>query len=355
MPHIKSTPILSLCIPTYNRGMLLDNLLRQISTMSDTTKSKIQICISDNFSSDITQSVITEWNSKLDILSIRQQSNIGLSRNFQAVALLATGKWIMVIGDDDEFYLENFLILLEMLSTISNTKWVLVGVSDTSNNEHLLDGLQTGSYTARAFKRIILQSGLYPYGFIGMHVFPSKLQAELAALSFEQTQPWPHLALLLRQLNVGQIQVLVKPIIKQAGGGSVLFWQIGDWVEISLRKLNIIAHSRLANMRHQYFYNALMLRELYSFRNAKTVALWKALEPLDCCQKIFSTFMPRYELLGWTALFAVLHIVFIFFIYLVPSLAIRQVMKLLGREKVITNYFNNTKTQGTFDGVKRGL
>lgn len=354
MPNIKF-PVLSICIPTYNRGKLLDNLLRQLFTFSDEIKSRIQICISDNSSSDCTPCVIDHWKKKLDIQSIRQNSNIGLSRNFQAVTALAAGKWIMVIGDDDELLDENFNELLILLTTTINYDWILVGVAVGSATEHLLGDLRTGRYSANSFRRIVIRTAMHRFGFIGMHVFPSNLQFEIAGLSNKQIRSWPHLAIFIRYLKAAHVQVFNLPVVKQAGGGEVLFWQVSDWIEISLHKLDIIADVKQATAQHHWFYNTLMLRELYSITNAKTVLMWKALKPLECSQNIFGMFIPRYRLLGSYAFLAVLHLIFVFCTYIIPSGAIRGAMILLGRGSVLTNYQRNEKAKGAFDGVKRGL
>ena len=53
--------LLSICIPTFNRCASLDKLLFDISNIDKELISKIQVCISNNFSDDSTEDVIESY------------------------------------------------------------------------------------------------------------------------------------------------------------------------------------------------------------------------------------------------------------------------------------------------------
>jgi len=61
----------------------------------------VQICISDNGSTDATKQVIDEAGKVLTIKYRVNQSNIGLARNFLEVVQMADGEFVWMLGDDD--------------------------------------------------------------------------------------------------------------------------------------------------------------------------------------------------------------------------------------------------------------
>lgn len=106
-----SAPLLSICIPTFNRAGLLDvclaSLLPQVSahvTAQVTAAGPIVECVvSDNCSSDATQATLAKYQGQFPFLRIsRNTSNIGIIGNITKVASeLATGQFVWLIGDDD--------------------------------------------------------------------------------------------------------------------------------------------------------------------------------------------------------------------------------------------------------------
>lgn len=98
--------ILSICIPTYNRGNVLKkNILNLILLCKDYS---IQICVSDNYSTDDTRTIMESFCKKYDFVNYYcQQENIGSDDNFEYVLKMAKTKyrWLMsdttVIDDSD--------------------------------------------------------------------------------------------------------------------------------------------------------------------------------------------------------------------------------------------------------------
>ena len=105
---------IDLLIPTYNRSKeLIENLVflkGEIGKLS--TNFSVRIIISDNASTDETQSVLNDFiseNSGIKILYNRNTENIGLEKNMVKVLSLAESDFILWCGDDDTFqkgYLE---------------------------------------------------------------------------------------------------------------------------------------------------------------------------------------------------------------------------------------------------------
>jgi len=354
-PSRDMRPILSICVPTFNRATCLQNLLLNLAKIKNEHTAAVEICISNNQSTDGTEHVIEEWRGKLGLKVATQSKNIGATLNAIAVAKAATGKWLMIVGDDDQLKPDNFAMLLELLQGADEADWILVGVADHSGKESLLGDLRPGRFEAGVFRRTVLRTGLYRFGFVGMHVFPAILQPVFAGLSLAQVQSWPHLALLLRHLQGGHIQVFSAPVVEQAGGGGALFWRMGDWVQISLRKLNIIAEARMVIKDPRWFFDVLVLRELYSLRNAKNLVLWKAIDPEDFCRRAFHEHVVRYSLLGPFSFCAAVHGIFLLGIYATPSSAMRLMLRLLGKQNIVATHIDQLRSKAGFDGVQRGL
>lgn len=96
-------PLLSICIPTWNRSkilsMSLDCFRKQLSSIDS---SEIEIFVSDNCSDDDTPQVVQSFVSRgLPITYNRNSENIGAAGNFIKCMQWASGKYIWLLGDDD--------------------------------------------------------------------------------------------------------------------------------------------------------------------------------------------------------------------------------------------------------------
>ena len=90
---------LTIAIPTYNRAGYLENqlveLLKQIKEYDD-----IEILISDNFSTDETESIVKKYNQSF-INYYKQNQNLGIDGNVISCYENAKGKYIWFLSDDD--------------------------------------------------------------------------------------------------------------------------------------------------------------------------------------------------------------------------------------------------------------
>ncbi|WP_457623731.1 glycosyltransferase family 2 protein [Persephonella sp.] len=98
-------PVLSVCIPTYNRGEFLDktieSVVKQIKELG--LNNQVEICISDNASTDNTEEVVNRWLNEKDIRIVyhKNQTNLGADRNFIKVIDIANGEYCWFLGSDD--------------------------------------------------------------------------------------------------------------------------------------------------------------------------------------------------------------------------------------------------------------
>ena len=244
MTNVRNSPILSLCIPTYNRGERLDKLLNQIYGLSDSIKSKIQVCVSDNCSPDCTPDVIGKWQQKLNLVAVRQEVNIGLSRNFQAVVGLATSPWVLGMGDDDLLVVKGFEKVLLLLETLPVNTWVFGNILKQDGTT-LLDMVSHGAFPKNKFKREVIFGRVFDsIGFISIHIMPRESVQKFPLLAAEPIPGWPNLALLFYDLLNIELYVEKECVIVQMGDGSISqTWRAEDWLCVMMEKTKLSCRS----------------------------------------------------------------------------------------------------------------
>jgi len=109
--------LLSICIPTYNREnylkQLLDNILKQLN---DLKNYEIEICISDNASTDNTKELVFEYKSKYSrITYFRWDRNMGADANYLKVIEIASGEYCWFLGSDDLIVPDAIVIILSKI------------------------------------------------------------------------------------------------------------------------------------------------------------------------------------------------------------------------------------------------
>ena len=96
---MKQLPLVSVGLPTYNRA---PQLARAIESVLSQTYRQLELIVSDNASTDDTQSLCEELSLQDERLRyIRQPTNQGSYRNFMEVLEQAGGQIFMWLGDDD--------------------------------------------------------------------------------------------------------------------------------------------------------------------------------------------------------------------------------------------------------------
>ena len=98
-------PLLTIAIPTYNRSTFLAETLQQLQLeMVRCSPCNIEIIVSDNASNDDTTLIVNAFNeSGFLIKYVLNSENIGSDRNIAQCFNLATGQYVLILGDDDLF------------------------------------------------------------------------------------------------------------------------------------------------------------------------------------------------------------------------------------------------------------
>ncbi|WP_341988198.1 glycosyltransferase family 2 protein [Azorhizobium sp. AG788] len=93
--------MLSICIPTYNRGPFLDYLLTDLAT-NCRFDFRYEIVVSDNASPDNTTEIVEKHKAAgLPISYFRQSENKGGYPNMTTAFMRAVGKYVFYLADDD--------------------------------------------------------------------------------------------------------------------------------------------------------------------------------------------------------------------------------------------------------------
>ena len=129
----KSLPLVSVGLPTFNRA---SSLTKAVNSVLQQTYPNIQLIISDNASTDETQSICEKFSQDDQrVTYIRQKANLGAANNFTEVLEQSTGDYFMWLGDDD--WIDDEYIFECVSVLISNPEYSLVaGKAEYFTNEN---------------------------------------------------------------------------------------------------------------------------------------------------------------------------------------------------------------------------
>lgn len=168
-------PLLSICVPTYNRSQKLKTLLSYFFTEKVWTNNQIEVIISNNYSSDDTQKLLNSiCYSNTTIF--HQKENIGLIGNLLFLQKKAKGKFIWFIGDDDVIKEGTINYVISILNTHADLHHIFINFSEMSDGEIVREKMYKGSksYFSNGFEalnRIATDSELGALMFLSANVY----------------------------------------------------------------------------------------------------------------------------------------------------------------------------------------
>ena len=131
---MQETTYLSICIPTYNRGM---SVFKNIKKLLQLPYGEIEIVISDNCSTDETQKIVKNITDSR-VKYFRNFHNLGYDQNIIKCIQHSKGVFIFFLSDEDEIDLRNFKWLMSKIKEIikkkHNITLILGAVGDFRKN-----------------------------------------------------------------------------------------------------------------------------------------------------------------------------------------------------------------------------
>ena len=109
IPDSLRPPVLSICVPTFNRARYLDCLLADLVAHIGELGYSYELLIGDNASDDDTADVVCKYQGQLAIRYVRRSENVGAVHNISQLFGAAKGRYVVYLADDD-------LLLLEVLA-----------------------------------------------------------------------------------------------------------------------------------------------------------------------------------------------------------------------------------------------
>lgn len=130
-------PLLSLCIPIYNRLYYLDKQLSRFLEDKELFDEQIQLIISDNCSEDDLQSCCEKYQSAgLKLLYNRNSTNLESDGNFDWCFHHADGKYVWLLGSDD---IPQKGFLREIISILKKGDYGLIHILMKPNEKRLVE------------------------------------------------------------------------------------------------------------------------------------------------------------------------------------------------------------------------
>ncbi|MFH1471043.1 MAG: glycosyltransferase family 2 protein, partial [Candidatus Micrarchaeota archaeon] len=131
--------VLSICIPTWNRKNEIERALKMVAKEAAGIEDQIEVCVSNNGSSDGTKEYLEEAKGKLkfSLKVFHSEKNQGFDKNVLTVLEMGSGDWLWLFGDDDIINEKKLLIFVKLLKNMEedvsvvfpNVQWIPPGKS----------------------------------------------------------------------------------------------------------------------------------------------------------------------------------------------------------------------------------
>ncbi len=232
---LNSYPVLSICVPTFNRVAQLDRLLASI--VKQKQSSLIEVCISDNCSTDETEDIVKKYKASLHINYRKNLSNIGFARNYLNVIGLAVGQFLWVVGDDDIIIDGALDYLISKITNNHHVSLFHVPAYFHGRESYFSRWPRETPLSGSRYRRLLFFDALYSPGFIGATIYKRSDVVMVIPDTIKSTS-WPHLYILLSVANSVNYVTITRPLIMQVG--DALYWKPSNWIIIQFGKVLIL-------------------------------------------------------------------------------------------------------------------
>jgi len=244
----RKSPLLSICIPTYNRSRLLRICLLSILNQTRGYEDDVEVVVSDNCSDDDTMQVV-EWAREHGPLRYhRNESNIGAGPNFFLLSNeLARGEFCWLVGDDDflrKDSLPRLILALKENPEIDMFFSNCMGIDDSllERMKYPVSSIQFPEHLETFSKNLndfelktfddLFDPEINPYclAFLPSSIFRRELWSEASKLvtvsidNFRDIETtYPHAICLAKSMRMRRIFYIGNPLFVRTNGG--MDWQ----------------------------------------------------------------------------------------------------------------------------------
>ena len=184
--------VLTIAIPTYNRGPFLKECLSRIILQTNEYVDDIEILISDNCSTDNTKEIVQNYVDKgIKLTYNRNIENLGMDDNFIYCFKNAKSKYVWLLSDDD-YILDG--AIKHILEILKNNNFGLIHLDNFGNN---INGYRV--YDNVSF---FLQNISYYITFISGNIVKTEVISSIDFSKYKKSQ-------------ISQVPVYIRAAIKE--------------------------------------------------------------------------------------------------------------------------------------------
>lgn len=250
-----SEPLLSICIPTYNRSGCLRQTLESVLASLSGVSAHCELLVSDNASPDDTQAVLAEFRLRWPALKVFRNPENNGELNFYTTIQHATGRYLWLLGDDD-------LVKPEFLSAVIERLAEEPDLVVCNHSIHSLDFSKTYRQTFHprsaperfSTRDDVLATFGIALGFISAAVVRREPIAAIPLQTFERFSACGlsfFVAVCTSLKPDSRVAYIREPLLQYRGGNSPIDWEnvFVDGVDACLRHLAGIGDSPRAIRR----------------------------------------------------------------------------------------------------------
>jgi glycosyltransferase involved in cell wall biosynthesis len=206
-----NSPILSICLPTFQRAIGLKNALDSISLLDDNV---LEIVVSNNASTDDTGKIIALNEKKITTYN-KNTENIGPNLNIIKVASLSRGQYFMFLSDEDMVDMSGIKALISFLKLNPTISVIYSSIFDLPSDKYYKYYYDTKIY--KDSKEKIRH-------FLFEHAYMSGLCIKYQMVDFKKVEgfqkkhtdyPYPHQLMVLMAMTAGDCAVFNNRVINR--------------------------------------------------------------------------------------------------------------------------------------------
>ncbi len=202
----ESAPLISICIPTYNRGNVIGRLLESIvGNLSESTHTTnlVEIVVSDNNSNDNTGNVIDQYKSKfLNFKYIKNSENLGYAKNINQAVNISSGQYCWLMGSDDLLIKGSLKYLIHEIS-LAKPDVLIGGAISNGRIREFYGSTEFDINTENSLSKIIRKSTELSslFGFMSVLVVKKDFWMSTQITTDEESHPYTHTLRIFRGLT----------------------------------------------------------------------------------------------------------------------------------------------------------